>query len=148
MQITRRDALLGATAAAVVTGATTAPLAIKAAGVKAALAGELNDEPLLALRRRWLAWRDHIHNYPDDSDEARDPLFAQLEEIEERIYATPAQTPQGVTVKLELWQYYYSPWTRPWTPWWEGDVDSMPLDEKGMAMVMRDLERLAGEARS
>ncbi len=36
--ITRRSALLGATAAAVVTTAATAPLAIKAAGVKAALA--------------------------------------------------------------------------------------------------------------
>ena len=31
MQISRRDALMGATAAAVVTGAATAPLAIKAA---------------------------------------------------------------------------------------------------------------------
>ncbi len=40
--MTRRDALLGATAAAVVTGAITAPLAIKAAGVKAALGGEPN----------------------------------------------------------------------------------------------------------
>ena len=40
MQISRRDALLGATAAAVVTGAATAPLVIKAAGVKAALAGD------------------------------------------------------------------------------------------------------------
>ncbi len=40
MSISRRDALLGVTAAAVVTGAATAPLAIKAAGVKAALAGE------------------------------------------------------------------------------------------------------------
>ncbi len=40
MIITRRDALMGATAAAVVTGAITAPLAIKAAGVKAALAGD------------------------------------------------------------------------------------------------------------
>ena len=38
--LTRRDALLGATAAAVVTGAATAPLAFKAADVKAALAGE------------------------------------------------------------------------------------------------------------
>ena len=38
MDITRRDALLGATAAAVVTGLTVAPLAIKAAGVKAAIA--------------------------------------------------------------------------------------------------------------
>ena len=40
MNITRRDALMGATAAAAVTGLTVAPLAIKAAGVKAALASE------------------------------------------------------------------------------------------------------------
>ena len=45
MSISRRDALMGATAAAVVTGAITAPLAIQAVGVKAALGGE----PLAAL---------------------------------------------------------------------------------------------------
>ena len=50
MSISRRSALLGATAAAVVTGAITAPLAIKAAGVKAALAGE--EEQILALFRQ------------------------------------------------------------------------------------------------
>ncbi len=38
MQITRRNALLGASAAAAVTGLTVAPLAMKAAGVQAALA--------------------------------------------------------------------------------------------------------------
>ncbi len=47
MQITRRNALLGASAAAV-TGLTVAPLAIKAAGVMAALSGE-PDVALLAL---------------------------------------------------------------------------------------------------
>ena len=45
MHITRRDALLGATAAAAVTGLTTAPLVMKATGVKAALAGD----PVIAL---------------------------------------------------------------------------------------------------
>ncbi len=60
MQISRRDALLGATAAAVVTGAATAPLAIKAAGVKAALAGE----PLLAMEQEWNA----IHKELQDRD--------------------------------------------------------------------------------
>ena len=40
MSISRRNALMGATAAAVVTGAITAPLALKAASVKAALAGD------------------------------------------------------------------------------------------------------------
>ncbi len=50
MNITRRDALLGATAAAVATGAITAPLAIKAAGVKAAGVKEaLAGDPVLPL---------------------------------------------------------------------------------------------------
>ena len=40
MKISRRDALMGATAAAVVAGVPGAALAIKAAGVKAALAGD------------------------------------------------------------------------------------------------------------
>ena len=40
MQITRRNALLGATAAAAVTGLTVTPLAMKAAAVKAALTGD------------------------------------------------------------------------------------------------------------
>ncbi len=39
---------MGATAAAVITGAATVPLAIKAAGAKAALAGEADDAVLLA----------------------------------------------------------------------------------------------------
>ena len=47
--ITRRDTLRGATAAVVVTGAITAPLAIKAAGVKAALAGNPGARFALAL---------------------------------------------------------------------------------------------------
>ena len=40
MSISRRDALLGAAVAAIITAAITVPLAIEAAGVKAALAGE------------------------------------------------------------------------------------------------------------
>ncbi len=62
MQISRRDALMGATAAAAVTGFTAAPLAMKAAGVKAALAGD----PVLpafeayeAARLQAIAMSDH-----------------------------------------------------------------------------------------
>ncbi len=51
--ITRRDALMGATAAAITTTAITAPLAIKAAGVKAALGG--NDAHLERLSAEWQA---------------------------------------------------------------------------------------------
>ena len=121
----------GATAAAVV------------AGVPVAATAEADHE-LIALERQWLAWRDYCHSYPDDSDEARNPLFARLEEIEERIYATPARTARGVTIKLRLWAYFYAPLNYPWTRWWEGDVERVGLDEKGLAMVMRDLDRLAG----
>ena len=48
MSISRRDALRGATAAAVITGAALAPLAIKAAGAKAALASA-SDARIFAL---------------------------------------------------------------------------------------------------
>lgn len=62
MQISRRDALLGATAAAVVTGATTAPLAMKAA-----LAGDpvigLSEE----LRAASEAWFSAIDAFEDAS---------------------------------------------------------------------------------
>ena len=50
MNITRRDALLGATAAAAVTGAIAAPLAMQAAGANTALGG---DTDLLALCAEW-----------------------------------------------------------------------------------------------
>ncbi len=50
MQISRRDALLGATAAAITTAAIAAPLAHKAAGVRSALAGE--EAQVLALFRQ------------------------------------------------------------------------------------------------
>ena len=60
--LTRRDALRGATAAVAVTGAITAPLAFKAAGVQAALGGD----PVLpayetfeAARLKYVAMYDH-----------------------------------------------------------------------------------------
>ncbi len=131
MSISRRSALLGATAAAAV------------AGVPIAAIAETDNE-LIALERQWLAWRDYCHSHPDKSDEACNPLFARLQEIEERIYATPARTARGVTIKLRLWAYFYAPLNHIWTRWWEGDIERMGLDEKGLAMVMRDLDRLAG----
>ncbi len=51
MSISRRDALLNAGAALVVTGAATIPLVIKAAGVKAALAG--TSDPVIAAAGHW-----------------------------------------------------------------------------------------------
>ena len=147
MQISRRGALLGASAAAV-TGLTVAPLAIKAAGVKAALAGD----PVLALEREWLAQLDFIHNYPDDSDEALDPLYERANEIERQLFLMPAESFWGVLTKLRVWHYYYynsSLTGRPYGHmWWRGGFDNLPIADLGSVAVMRDLERLAGEARS
>ncbi len=62
MQISRRGAMLGASAAAVA-GLTVAPVAMKAAGVQAALAGD----PVLpayeafeAVRREYIAADNHV----------------------------------------------------------------------------------------
>ncbi len=74
--ITRRDALLGVSAAAVVTGAATAPLAIKATGVKAALAGVQADEPLLAIEQEWFAIHKELQERSDQWSRAYDRLPA------------------------------------------------------------------------
>ena len=69
MDITRRDALLGATAAAVVTGAITIPLAIKATSVKAALAGD----PVIDLAAQVkAAYRAHVEAHDTYEDVAHD----------------------------------------------------------------------------
>ena len=129
MRISRRAALAGATAAVAV------------AAIPAAQAA--TDETLLRMEQEWLAFRDYANNYPDESDEARGPLYARLQEMEDRIFATPAQTPGGIAVKLRLWSHYYVPFTdRKF--WWRGDVDQMNGHEFGLGMTMRDLERLAG----
>ena len=148
MQITRRNALLGATAAAVVTGATVAPLAIKAGATKAALAGD----PVLALEREWLAQLDFVHNYPDDSDEALEPLYKRADEIERQLFLTPAETALGVLTKLRVWHYYYGSCSWEAQPyarvWWRGCLDNLHIAELGSVAVMRDLEHLSGGARS
>ena len=137
MRISRRDALTGAGAVMAMTGV---PTAVAAQVV----------EPLLAMEREWHAQRDFIHNYPDDSDEAREPHFRRLEEMEWGIYQTPAQTPQGVAIKLRLWSRYYACFYDSCYrgAWWKGDLNRMSYAEFGFANVMRDLERLTREARS
>ena len=84
MNITRRDALLGASAAAAVAGLTTAPLAIKAAGVKAALAGTA--DPAIAAAGHWHKAFAQVfgqaewwvsHQNPNLDELNRDPALAQ-----------------------------------------------------------------------
>ncbi len=76
MSISRRDALLGATAAAVVTGTITAPLAIKAAGIEAALGGD----PVLpafevfeAARLKYIAISDHVYAVVEEVEAGLSP---------------------------------------------------------------------------
>ena len=143
--MTRRNALVSA-GAAVVTGAVTAPLALKAAHTKAALAGE----PLLAMEQEWLESRDYYETYPDQSDEADDRLFDKLLDLQYRILLTEAKSPAGVAVKLRM-HCRNNCWAEEdfATPKPEdavrgvGNLEVLPLKA-----ALHDLERLAQEARS
>jgi hypothetical protein len=84
MNITRRNALLGATAAAVVTGAAAGPLAINAAGVKAAMAG--TSDPVITAAAHWHRAFGQVlvqaewwvlHQNPNLDELNRDPALAQ-----------------------------------------------------------------------
>ena len=79
MNITRRDALLGATAAAAVTGLTAVPLAIKAVGVKAALAGD----PVIGLaaqvKAAYRTWIEADNAYEAVAHEAGYNIMADWE---------------------------------------------------------------------
>ena len=129
MNITRRDALLGATAAAVVTGAITAPLAIKAAGVKAALAG---DDPIWAVLARARSLQEQID--ADPYDPATDALGTTLCEFECEIFDTQATTFDGLLAKARYARFIAAPGD----PQYRLDGDNLVLS------IVRDLERLYG----
>ncbi len=147
MRITRRDALKGATAAAVVTGAISIPLAIKVAGVKAALGGG----PLIVLGRQWAEAYDNWQAAPreGESDEETKAMESHADDLGEiawdlqaEIAKVPAFSIEGILIKLRIvgtdrqlmdqnnsgeWTDTYAQLT--WQAW-------------------DDLERLAGGARS
>ena len=127
MQISRRGALLGVGAAAVVAGV---PGAVQADPV----------EPLLAMEREWLAQRDYIHRFPHESDAEIEPLYERQDALEKKIMETPAHSFAGIAVKLRLAGYYT--WSL------NGSAEGLDLDRRITRCALRDLERLAGEARS
>ena len=166
MSISRRDALLGATAAAVVTGAATAPLAMKAAGVKAALAGD----PVIGLseqlRAVWKAWMSAQNVYEEAchgvglntcfvSHDARrefgiEPLWQEEQRLKARFWDLHARlldmraaTPGGVLAKLR--GFYCD---EEIAEIMAGNEPCDDLPAEWAASVYRDLERLAGAARS
>ena len=145
MSISRRGAMLGATAAAVVTGATTAPLAIKAALAGAPPPAVQADEPLLAMEQEWLAFCNYYDGL-DEPDEVLDPLFDRLLDLQYRLLLTEAKSLAGVAVKLRVHCRNNC--------WAEDDfVDPRPedvgrgggsLEVLPLKSALRDLERLSG----
>ncbi len=138
-KITRRTALRGTAAVAAVAAV---PVAAPLAAIPI---NQATDEPLQEMERQWLAWRDYCRTYSDESDEARDPLYDRLNEIEFQIHRTPAKSPSGIAVKLRMWGRSHG-YSFP-GEWWElsvedfdGDLDHMPI-----VSALRDAERLAGE---
>ena len=126
--ITRRDALMGATAAAAATGLTAAPLAIKAA-----LGG---DDPIWAVLARARSLQDQITAAPYEPATAA--LETTLCDVECEIFETQATTFDGLLAKAR-----YARWiVRPVDPQFELDGDNLVLS------IVRDLEHLAGGMQS
>ncbi len=124
--ITRRGALLSASAAVAV------------AGVPTAVAAQAGDaEPLVAMERRMLARGAFLDNHPSDDHAQWEAVDREWNALQEKIAETPARTVQGLAVKLRLIA-----------------EDSLvhPMDEKFEQGLIRSAvesaERLAGEARS
>ena len=157
--ISRRDALMGATAAAITTGAITAPLAIKAAGVKEALA---NDVHIAALYTEWraaeatwikvnavadnahmdairvsrespdqrAAYRAAVERYDVSELKRRADVTATAESAAlHRLIEAPAEGPRGAMIKL--------------TAFIE-EIEVVGMDNRMLATIRNDLERLAG----
>jgi hypothetical protein len=158
MQISRRNALATG-AAAIVTGAATAPLA------KMALA---NGDPVIGLSAElnaaWKAWMSVDDRFEEACHKAgtnslagqrvcrtlgieslwqeREHWKAQFWDLNARLLDTPATTARGVLTKMRGWYH-------------EDEITAMrrggdfcdPLPEDWAASIYRDLERLAGEAR-
>ena len=97
MQISRRDALLGASAAVAVAGVPTAVAA------QAALVGEAEDAELIALGQQWIdAYGEWIGTEDEDST-----LLKRCRSIENRIADIPARSHHGALVKLRVVVEFY-----------------------------------------
>ncbi len=87
MTISRRDALLGAGAAAMVAG----------------VPGAVQADPVVALVNKALAYRDQINNGPADMlDDRLDALCEPLDEMLDLIRLTPATSAQGIAGKVRV----------------------------------------------
>ena len=146
MQISRRAALLGATAAAVVTGGTVAPLAIKSTSVKTALAAQI--DPVAALVRKATAYDEWLNTIGDTIPEDEfNVLCALHSEMEIEIRDAPSTSIEGIAGKVRIAWVNLAVGTE--TIRNGPDETFAPLDPRRFVWsALQDLERLAGEARS
>ena len=136
MQISRRDALMGAGAAAVV------------AGVPGAVQATQTDPVAVLVReaRAYQEWLDR-RNFTASDDEFND-LCDHLSEMEYKIRDTPATSFEGIAGKVRIaWKGAMTCDELSGPP---AEFDKVaPLDpERFVWSALQDLERLAGEARS
>ena len=161
--ITRRDALRGATAAAVVTGAATAPLAIKAALGGEVVAQAVVQDPVIATIDRYIAlFLDAYPSFDQFPEDTWGKIEEELEPVKDRcdnllcdVFRVPARSLDGALLKarlayrIELEQATGSreP-VEDMAPPSDGDHNIRELDSQQLVWsLLRDLERLAGEAR-
>ncbi len=143
MQISRRDALMGATAAAVVTGAIVAPLALKATATKAALAGD----PVAVLVRKAAAYEEWLNTIGGTvTDDEFNVLCAVHSEMEYEIRDTPSNSIEAIAGKVRIaWanSVIKTETVRNGPP---REFDEFyPLDPaRFIWSALQDLERLAG----
>jgi len=137
MNITRRHALMGATAAAVVTGAAVAPLAAQV-------------DPVAVLARKAFSFRDWLNSTSDMPEEEFNAYCERLWELFDQIRDTPATSIEGIAGKVRsAWI-----WTDPTiSVERNGPPDDFALvaqldPQRFIWSARKDLERRAGEARS
>jgi hypothetical protein len=108
-----------------------------------------SEDPVLALKREWEARYkalDGQRDTGDDSDEARQPFYDRLREIEQRILRTWATTPAGIAVKLILWaRLRCSADEVSGLSWNRKSIEGEPfdLDRLPVMSALHDLERMA-----
>ncbi len=121
MQISRRGALLGASAAAVVA---VAPGAVKAS----------QTDPVAVLAAKAAAYEEWLNSL-NVSDDEFNALAGVHFEMEHRILDTPATSFEGIAGKLRI-------------AWKNAETDELyPLaSERFIWSALQDLERLTGEA--
>ncbi len=166
MSISRRDALLGVTAAAVVTGAATAPLAVKAASVKAVLGGEPTlaqaaaQDPVITTIDRYVALYSEAYpsfdQFPEDTwgkiEEELEPVKDRCDNLLCDVFRIPARSLDGALLKARLaYRIELGRVTgtrepvEDMAPPNDGSHNIGALDSQQLVWsLLRDLERLAG----